>query len=108
LFNEFDVDAFFLEYDSERAGDFTPLRFVPKNKIVVLGLVTTKTPENDDRDTLLRRIEAAAKYVPTENLCLSPQCGFSSGARGNPITVEDTRRKLDLVQEVAREVWGDR
>jgi 5-methyltetrahydropteroyltriglutamate--homocysteine methyltransferase len=108
LFNEFDVDAFFLEYDSERAGDFQPLRFVPKDKIVVLGLVTTKTPENDDRDTLLRRIEDAAKYVPIDNLCLSPQCGFSSGARGNPITVEDTRRKLDLVQDVAREVWGDR
>lgn len=108
LFNEFDVDAFFLEYDSERAGDFQPLRFMPKDKIAVLGLVTTKTPENDDRDTLLRRIEDAAKYMPIDNICLSPQCGFSSGARGNPITVEDTRRKLDLVHEVAGEVWGDR
>ena len=107
LFNEFDIDAFFLEYDSERAGDFAPLRFVPKDKMVVLGLVTTKTPQNDDKATLLRRIEDASKYVPLDNLCLSPQCGFSSGARGNPITVEDTRRKLELIQDVVGEVWGN-
>ena len=106
LFNEFGVDAFFLEYDSPRAGDFRPLRFVPKNKTVVLGLVTTKTPENDDKDTLKRRIDEAARFLPIENLCLSPQCGFASGARGNPISVDDEKRKLALIIEVAQEVWG--
>ncbi len=106
LFSEFDVDTFFLEYDSERAGDFTPLRYVPPGKRVALGLVTTKTPENDDKDTLKRRIEEAAKYVPIENLALSPQCGFASGARGNPISFDDERRKLATIVEVAREVWG--
>jgi len=106
LFNEFDVDAFFLEYDTERAGDFRPLRFAPKDRTIVLGLVTTKTPGNDDKDTLKRRIDEAAKYVPLDNLCLSPQCGFASGARGNPITVDDEKRKLALIIEVAQEVWG--
>ncbi len=106
LFNEFDVDAFFLEYDSERAGDFRPLRFVPKDKSIVLGLLTTKTPANDDKDTLKRRIDEAAKYVPLENLCLSPQCGFASGARGNPISIDDEKRKIALVVETAEEVWG--
>jgi 5-methyltetrahydropteroyltriglutamate--homocysteine methyltransferase len=106
LFNEFDVDAFFLEYDSPRAGDFQPLRFVPKDKTVVLGLLTTKTPDNDDKDTLKRRIGEASRFVPLENLCLSPQCGFASGARGNPISVDDERRKLALIIEVAEEVWG--
>jgi 5-methyltetrahydropteroyltriglutamate--homocysteine methyltransferase len=106
LFNEFDVDAFFLEYDSERAGDFRPLRFVPKDKTVVLGLLTTKTPQNDDKDTLKRRIDEAAKYMPPENLCLSPQCGFASGARGNPISVDDEKRKIALVVQTAEEVWG--
>ncbi len=106
LFDAFDVDAFFMEYDSERAGDFAPLRFAPKDKTIVLGLVTTKTPENDTKDVLRRRIDEAARYVPIENLCLSPQCGFASVARGNPITVDDQRRKLDLIVEVADEVWG--
>jgi 5-methyltetrahydropteroyltriglutamate--homocysteine methyltransferase len=106
LFNEFDVDAFFMEYDSPRAGDFKPLRFAPRDKVIVLGLVTTKTPENDSKETLKRRIDEAAKYVPLENLALSPQCGFASVARGNPITADDQRRKLELVVEVAREVWG--
>jgi 5-methyltetrahydropteroyltriglutamate--homocysteine methyltransferase len=107
LFNEFDVDAYFMEYDSPRAGDFQPLRFAPKDKVVVLGLVTTKTPENDSRDVLLRRIDEASKFVPLENLALSPQCGFASAARGNPVTFDDQRRKMELVLEVAGEVWGD-
>jgi 5-methyltetrahydropteroyltriglutamate--homocysteine methyltransferase len=107
LFNKFDVDAYFLEYDSERAGDFEPLRFVRPESVVVLGLVTTKTPENDDKETLLRRIEAASKYVAIENLALSPQCGFASDGTGNPITLDDQRRKLELIIEVAEEVWGN-
>jgi 5-methyltetrahydropteroyltriglutamate--homocysteine methyltransferase len=106
LFSDFDVDAFFLEYDTERAGDFTPLRFAPKDKRIVLGLVTTKTPQHDDKDTLKRRIDEAAKFVPLENLALSPQCGFASGARGNPISFDDERRKLELIVEVAEEIWG--
>jgi len=107
LFNEFDVDAFFMEYDSERAGDFTPLRFVRDDSVIVLGLVTTKTPENDPKDVILRRIEEATKYVKLDNLCLSPQCGFASAARGNPISFDDQKRKLELIMEVADEVWGD-
>jgi len=107
LFNEFDVDAFFMEYDSARAGDFTPLRFVRDDSVVVLGLVTTKTPENDEKDVLLRRIEEASKYVKLDNLCLSPQCGFASVARGNPISFDDQKRKLELILEVADEVWGE-
>jgi 5-methyltetrahydropteroyltriglutamate--homocysteine methyltransferase len=107
LFNEFDVDAFFMEYDSERAGDFTPLRFVKDDSIVVLGLLTTKTPENDPKDVILRRIEEATKYVKLENLCLSPQCGFASAARGNPISFDDQKRKLELILEIADEVWGE-
>jgi 5-methyltetrahydropteroyltriglutamate--homocysteine methyltransferase len=106
LFNDFDVDGYFLEYDSERAGDFSPLRFVNDKSIIVLGLITTKTPENDDRDTLLRRIEEASHYVKLDNLCLSPQCGFASAAKGNPVTFDDQKRKLELMLEVADEVWG--
>jgi 5-methyltetrahydropteroyltriglutamate--homocysteine methyltransferase len=106
LFNDFDVDAYFLEYDTERAGDFAPLRFARRDSVIVLGLVTTKTPENDSRDTLMRRIEEAAKYVDVDNLALSPQCGFASVARGNPITFDDQRRKLELIVAVADEVWG--
>ncbi|MEK9683473.1 MAG: 5-methyltetrahydropteroyltriglutamate--homocysteine S-methyltransferase [Rhodospirillaceae bacterium] len=106
LFNDFDVDGYFLEYDSERAGDFSPLRFVDDKSIIVLGLITTKTPENDDRDTLLRRIEEASHYVKLDNLCLSPQCGFASAAKGNPVTFDDQKRKLELMLEVADEVWG--
>ena len=107
LFNKFDVDAFFMEFDTERAGDFAPLRFARPDSFVVLGLVTTKTPENDDKATLLRRIEDAAKYMPLENLALSPQCGFASDSTGNPITEDDQKRKLELILEVAEEVWGD-
>ena len=106
LFNEFDVDAFFMEYDSERAGDFKPLRFAPKDKLIVLGLVTTKTPEHDPKDVLKRRIEEATRHVPIENLAISPQCGFASVDVGNPITVDDERRKISLLHEVAQEVWG--
>jgi 5-methyltetrahydropteroyltriglutamate--homocysteine methyltransferase len=107
LFSEFDVDAYFMEYDDERSGDFAPLRFAPKDKTIVLGLVTTKRPENDSKDVLKRRIEQAARYVPIENLALSPQCGFASVARGNPITPDDQRRKLALIVEVAHEIWPD-
>ena len=107
LFNEFDVDAYFLEYDSDRAGDFAPLRFAPDDKLIVLGLVTTKTPENESKDVIRRRIDEAAAYVPIDNLALSPQCGFASAARGNPVTLDDQRRKLELILEIAAEVWGD-
>jgi len=106
LFNEVPVDRFLLEYDTERAGGFEPLRFVPPGPTVVLGLITTKVPQLEDRDDLLRRIDAAARYVPLEQLALSPQCGFASGSLGNLITVDDERRKLDLVVSVARQVWG--
>ena len=99
------VDAFFMEFDTERAGGFEPLRFVPKDKTVVLGLVSSKTPKLESKDELKRRIDQAAKYVPLERLCLSPQCGFSSTHHGNALTPEEQWRKLELVVEVAREVW---
>ena len=105
-FTRLDVDGFFLEYDTERAGGFEPLRYVPKGKKVVLGLVSSKFPRLETKDDLKRRIDAAAKFVPLENLCLSPQCGFSSTHHGNKMTVDDQRRKLALVLEVAHEVWG--
>jgi len=105
-FTRLDVDGFFLEYDTDRAGGFEPLRYVPKGKKIVLGLISSKFPELEKKDDLKRRIEAAAKFVPLENLCLSPQCGFSSTHHGNKITVDDERRKLALALEVAREVWG--
>lgn len=106
LLSEMDVDAYFLEYDDARSGDFRPLRFLPKGKTVVLGLVTTKLGELESKDDLKRRIDEAAKYVPLEQLCLSPQCGFSSTVHGNDIAVEAQRAKLRLVVETAREVWG--
>ncbi len=106
VFNETGVDGFFLEYDSERAGSFAPLRFVPKGKKVVLGLISTKTPVLEDKSALKRRIEEAAKYVPLEDLCLSPQCGFASSHHGNLLGEDDQWRKLELVVSVAREVWG--
>ena len=101
------LDGFFMEFDSERAGTFEPLRFVPKGTKVVLGLVTTKFGELEGKDTLKRRIEAAAKFVPLEDLCLSPQCGFSSTHHGNNLSQDDQWRKLERIVEVAREVWGD-
>jgi 5-methyltetrahydropteroyltriglutamate--homocysteine methyltransferase len=106
LFNQSDVTGFFLEYDSPRAGDFAPLRFVPKGKVVVLGLVTTKSGRLESKDALKRRIDEAAKYLPLEQLAISPQCGFSSTIAGNKLTVDEQAAKLRLVVEVAREVWG--
>ena len=106
IFGTVDVDGFFLEYDTERAGGFEPLRFVPRGKRVVLGLVSTKRPGLESKDALKRRIDAAAKFVPLEDLCLSPQCGFASTHHGNRVTADIQRRKLDLVVEVATEVWG--
>jgi 5-methyltetrahydropteroyltriglutamate--homocysteine methyltransferase len=106
LFNELAVDGFFLEYDDERSGDFAPLRFVPPGKQVVLGLVTTKRPQLESKDTLKRRIDEAARYLPLDQLCLSPQCGFSSTVEGNALTYDDQIAKLRLVVEVAEEVWG--
>ncbi len=106
LFNELKVDGFFLEYDDARSGDFKPLRFVPKGKIVVLGLVTTKRPELENKADLKRRIDEAAAYVPLEQICLSPQCGFSSTVEGNRLSFEDEVAKLRLIVETASEVWG--
>ena len=106
LFNELKVDGFFLEYDDARSGDFAPLRHVPKNKAVVLGLVTTKLDRIESKDALKRRLDEAAKYMPLEQMCLSPQCGFSSTVHGNTIALEAQAAKLRLVVETAREVWG--
>jgi len=106
VFNETRVDGYFLEYDSERAGSFEPLRRVPKGKKVVLGLVSTKTPVLENKAELKRRIEQASKYVPLEDLCISPQCGFASSHHGNLLSEDDQWRKLALVVEVAGEVWG--
>jgi methionine synthase II (cobalamin-independent) len=107
LFGDLDVDGFFLEYDDERSGGFAPLRFVPKGKMVVLGLVTTKRGELESKDDLKRRIDEAAKYVPLDQLCLSGQCGFSSTVEGNSLSYEQEVAKLRLIVETAREVWGD-
>jgi 5-methyltetrahydropteroyltriglutamate--homocysteine methyltransferase len=107
LLSEMKLDAYFLEYDDDRSGDFRPLRFLPKDKIVVLGLVTTKVGTMESKDTLKRRIDEAAKYVPLEQLALSPQCGFSSTVHGNAIAMDAQAAKLRLIVEVAREVWGE-
>ena len=107
-FNQLNVDRFLLEYDTERAGGFEPLRFVPKNKMVVLGLISSKEPALESVDKLRRRIDEAAKYVPMENLAISPQCGFASTMLGNLLTWDEQRRKLELVVETARKVWGKR
>jgi 5-methyltetrahydropteroyltriglutamate--homocysteine methyltransferase len=106
LFNELDVDGFFMEWDDARSGGFEPLRFVPPGKVVVLGLVTTKRPELEAKDMLKRRIEEASRFVDVDQLCLSPQCGFSSTQEGNDLTVDDEVAKLRLVVETAEEVWG--
>jgi 5-methyltetrahydropteroyltriglutamate--homocysteine methyltransferase len=106
LFGRLNVDGFFLEYDDERSGGFEPLRFVPKGKMVVLGLVTSKRGAIESKDALKRRIDDAAKFVPLDQLCLSPQCGFSSTVEGNALTVEQQVAKLRLIVETAREVWG--
>ena len=106
LFGGLAVDGFFLEYDDERSGGFEPLRFIPPGKMVVLGLVTTKTGALEDPDLLKRRIDQAAKYVPLDQLCLSGQCGFSSTVEGNVLTHDQQRAKLELIVQVARDVWG--
>jgi 5-methyltetrahydropteroyltriglutamate--homocysteine methyltransferase len=106
LFNELAVDGFFMEWDDARSGGFEPLRFVPKGKVVVLGLVTTKRGQLEDRDLLKRRIEEASRYVDLDQLCLSPQCGFSSTVEGNALSHEQQADKLALIVDVAREVWG--
>jgi len=106
LFGGLDVDGFFLEYDDARSGGFEPLRFVAPGKMVVLGLVTTKRGELESKDKLKRRIEDASRYVPIEQLCLSPQCGFSSTVEGNVVTYDDQVAKLELIVETASEVWG--
>jgi len=105
LFSELPHDRFLLEYDSPRAGGFEPLRFVPKGKVAVLGLVSTKVPQLESLDELRRRVDAAAKYVPLECLAISPQCGFASDVVGNLLTEEEQKRKLELVVEAARRIW---
>ena len=107
LFNDLNVDVFFLEYDTPRAGDFDPLRHIADDKTVVLGLLTSKTAELEDKEDLKRRIDEATKYVPLERLALSPQCGFASVAGGNELSEDEQMRKLALVVEVARDVWGE-
>jgi methionine synthase II (cobalamin-independent) len=106
LFNQINMHGYFMEYDSERAGGFEPLRFVPKDKTVVLGLVTTKSGALEDKDAIKRRIDEAAKFVPLENLCLSPQCGFASTEEGNALAEEEQWAKLRMIVEVAEEIWG--
>jgi 5-methyltetrahydropteroyltriglutamate--homocysteine methyltransferase len=107
LLSEMHIDAYFLEYDDQRSGDFKPLRFLPKGKIAVLGLITTKLGSLENKDDVKRRIDEAAQYAPLEQLALSPQCGFSSTVHGNDIAVEQQAQKLRLVVEIAREVWAD-
>ena len=106
MFNELEIDAFFLEYDDPRSGDFAPLRFLPKGKTVVLGLVTTKLGDVESKDDIKRRIEEAAKFAPLDQLALSPQCGFASTVHGNDITTQQQADKIGLVVDVAKEVWG--
>jgi 5-methyltetrahydropteroyltriglutamate--homocysteine methyltransferase len=105
LFGELDVDAYFLEYDDERSGDFAPLRFVPANKTVVLGLISSKVAEMESIGSLAERVDEAAKYVPIEQLCLSPQCGFSSTVHGNDITEDVQWAKLRLTVDAAAQIW---
>jgi 5-methyltetrahydropteroyltriglutamate--homocysteine methyltransferase len=106
LFGQLNVDGFFLEYDDARSGGFEPLRFVPKDKMVVLGLISTKKGSLENKDDIKRRIDQATKFIPLEQLCLSPQCGFSSTVEGNSLTMDEEIAKLRLVVETAREVWG--
>lgn len=106
VFSSLNVDTFLLEYDSERAGTFDPLRFMPKGKTVTLGLVTTKAAQLESQETLLRRINEAARFVAIDDLALSPQCGFASTLQGNPLTTDDERKKLELVVATATKVWG--
>jgi 5-methyltetrahydropteroyltriglutamate--homocysteine methyltransferase len=108
LFNSIEVDGYFLEYDTARAGGFEPLRLLPKGrKRVVLGLVSSKKPQLEDKALLLRRIEQASRFAPLEQLALSPQCGFASSIRGNPLGAAEQEAKLARIVEVAHQVWGD-
>jgi 5-methyltetrahydropteroyltriglutamate--homocysteine methyltransferase len=106
LFNEVGVDAYFMEWDTDRAGGFEPLRYLPKGKTVVLGLVTSKTGTLEQKDDIKRRIDEATKYAPIEQLCLSPQCGFASTEEGNVLGEQQQWAKLAMIVEIAREVWG--
>jgi 5-methyltetrahydropteroyltriglutamate--homocysteine methyltransferase len=106
LFNELEVDGFFMEWDDERSGGFAPLRFLPKGKQVVLGLVTTKRGQLEEKDAIKRRVEEASQHVDVDQLCLSPQCGFSSTVEGNALTIDEEIAKLRLVVDVAHEIWG--
>jgi 5-methyltetrahydropteroyltriglutamate--homocysteine methyltransferase len=106
LFNEIAIQAYFMEYDSERAGGFEPLRFVPKGKLVVLGVVTSKSGQLETKDFIKRRIDEAAKYIALDQLCLSPQCGFASSEDGNILAEEEQWAKLRMIVEVAEEMWG--
>jgi 5-methyltetrahydropteroyltriglutamate--homocysteine methyltransferase len=106
-FNQLNVDRFLLEFDTERAGGFEPLRFVPKDKMIVLGLISSKEPALESVDQLRHRIDEAARYVPLENLAIAPQCGFASTMFGNLLTWDEQKRKLELVVETARKVWGE-
>ena len=106
LFNEVNIQAYFMEYDSDRAGGFEPLRFVPKNKTVVLGLVTSKFGTLESKDALKRRIDEASKFIPLDQLCLSPQCGFASTEEGNILAEDEQWAKLRTIVELAEEVWG--
>jgi 5-methyltetrahydropteroyltriglutamate--homocysteine methyltransferase len=105
LFNDLNVDAYFLEYDDERSGDFAPLRFVPKHKMVVLGLISSKLAQLEKKEEVIKRIEEATHYMPLQNAALSAQCGFSSTSHGNNLTMDDQWRKLELIVDIAREVW---
>jgi 5-methyltetrahydropteroyltriglutamate--homocysteine methyltransferase len=106
MFNNINVHGYFMEYDSDRAGGFEPLRFVPKGKTVVLGLVTSKTGTLESKDEIKRRIDQASKYVALDQLCLSPQCGFASSEEGNVLAEEEQWAKLRMIVEIADEVWG--
>jgi 5-methyltetrahydropteroyltriglutamate--homocysteine methyltransferase len=106
LFGDLNVNGYFLEFDDERSGTFDPLRFVPKDKLVVLGLITTKRPQLEDKDMLKRRVDEASQFVDADQLCLSPQCGFSSTEEGNKLTIDEERAKLELIVETAAEIWG--
>jgi 5-methyltetrahydropteroyltriglutamate--homocysteine methyltransferase len=106
IFNEMSVDGFFLEYDDERSGDFAPLRFVPKGKTIVLGLITSKHGTLEDPDSIKRRVDEATRYLDLDQLCLSPQCGFASAVQGNLLTEDEQKRKLALVVRLAGEIWG--
>jgi 5-methyltetrahydropteroyltriglutamate--homocysteine methyltransferase len=101
------IPFYFLEYDTSRAGSFTPLRFVPKQKSVVLGLVSTKVPELEDKTALRRRFDDAFKFIALDRLAISPQCGFASVDTGNPVTAEAQKRKLELICDLARDIWGE-